>query len=245
MTDSSVDYRESHLAADKGEAYDRRFSENPHRAMMWQMEQKILAWAVETLLPDRPIRHLDFACGTGRILAYLEPRAQESVGVDLSPSMLNVARRRVARASVIEADVTRDDVLGARTFNLITAFRFFPNAQDTLRREAMSALVRHLDDDGYLIFNNHLNNASAMMRLAHAVGKYRNLGMDGSEVDDLVAGAGLEVVAVRHLGVMPSNDRYRFLPIALLRPFEQWASRYDIFRRVSQNLIYVCRRAES
>ena len=239
----AVDYRESHLAADKGESYDRRFADNPHRSLMWEMEKRILDRVLTTLYDGRRITHLDFACGTGRLLAYLEPRARESVGVDLSPSMLAVARRSVSNATLIEADLTRADVLAGRKFDLITAFRFFPNAQPTLRQEAMSAILRHLDDSGYLVFNNHLNSSSTMLRLARLAGRSKGLGMEAAEVTRLLDDAGLQVVAVHHLGIMPSNDRYLFMPLALLGRVERYAAKHDVFRNISQNLIYVCSRS--
>lgn len=236
-----LDYRSSHLAAGKGEEYDRRFVENPHRAMMWRFEQEILDGILTTRLSRTEIRHLDFACGTGRILAHFEQRSVRSVGVDLSASMLSVARQRIETAQIIEADITRDDVLSGERFNLITAFRFFPNAGVELRAEAMRALLAHLDPDGYLVFNNHLNSSSTMLRLARLVGQSRGLGMTTIEVDRMVEGAGLEIVEIHHLGILPSNDRYLFLPLSVVQRVERWAMRYRVFRRLSQNLIYVCR----
>lgn len=236
------DYRESHLALDKGEAYDRRFVDTPHRAMMWELERAILDEVVGTMFPDRSANHLDFACGTGRILRHLARFARRSVGVDVSPSMLAVARRAVEGAELLEVDLTRTDILGERTFNLITAFRFFPNAQPRLRDEVMDILVRHLAPGGYLIFNNHLNSSSAFIKLAHLAGKARTLGMSHGEVESMLGRARLEVVGIRHIGVLPSNDRYMFLPKAIVRAVEEWAAQQQMFRRVSQNLIYVCRR---
>ena len=74
-------------------------------------------------------------------MSYLEDRTKSAVGVDLSPSMLEVARKNKRSAEIIEADLTRSDVLGDRKFNLITAFRFFPNAEAELRSEAMQVLA--------------------------------------------------------------------------------------------------------
>ena len=47
-----------------------------------------------------------------------------------------------ARATLVEGDLTREPLLGERRFDLVTAFRFFPNAEPALRRDVMAALVR-------------------------------------------------------------------------------------------------------
>ena len=118
------DYRESHK--NKGLNYQEGFERIPHRAMMWELEQSALDKIFDSFFPEQRPDYLDFACGTGRILGYLADRARSSTGVDVSQSMLSVARARVPGANIIQCDITRDDPFGDRTFELITAFRFFP-----------------------------------------------------------------------------------------------------------------------
>src|SRR5690606_14962083 len=110
-----------------------------------------------------------------------------------------------------------------------------------LRDQALRVLVRHMAPRGHIVFNNHLNNSSAFLRLAHAVGKARHLGMSHGEVKDMTTRAGLEIIDVYHLGILPSNDRYLLLPLSVVRRVERWAAGMEMFRRWSQNLIYVCR----
>ena len=119
-------YRESHLH--KGWGYHTTFSSLRYRATIWRLEQRLLFEIVRDNFPTEPPRYLDFACGTGRILGHLAPYCESALGVDVSASMLDVARRKVKRAEIIEADLTRDDRLCGQEFDLITAFRFFPNA---------------------------------------------------------------------------------------------------------------------
>lgn len=45
---------------------------------------------------------------------------------------------------------------------MVTAFRFFLNAEDTLRRDALSAIHEHLNDGGLLVSNIHMNATSPM-----------------------------------------------------------------------------------
>lgn len=187
------------------------------------------------------ISHLDFACGTGRILKHLEKRADLSVGVDLSEEMLRIAKKEINQAEIIQADLTREDVLGNRKFNLITAFRFFPNAQPELRMEAMHVLVKHLADSGFIVFNNHLNHSSLLHRMRGISGQP----MSQIEAQNLVLTHGLRIIKVYHIGVLPVSEGSQFLPVRVLFAVEKIASQFRIFRTCAQNLIYVCAHAGS
>jgi len=235
-----ADYRHSHTAPGYGRSYDAVFRRNPHRSVIWHLERRVLDRIVQQRFEGREIRLLDFACGTGRILTHLENRVAQAVGVDVAPSMLEVARAKVRRSLIIQADLTCGDVLGDAKFDLITAFRFFPNAQAQLRREALSVLSRHLDRDGYLVFNNHQNASSLLRRLVHLLGRAPGHGMSQAEVDDLVAGAGLRVVSTDAVGLMPFTERHPILPGPLLRMFEGAASRCGLFKGLFQDLVFTC-----
>src|SRR5690606_20360326 len=113
---TSVDYRLSHTGRDKAQSYDRRFAENPHRAMMWALERDVIDEIIRTRLGGKVGSYLDFACGTGRILAHVERCADKAVGVDVSPAMLEIAQSRVSNAELIECDVTRSPCLAGRSF---------------------------------------------------------------------------------------------------------------------------------
>ena len=56
-------------------------------------------------------RMIDFGTGTGRMLTLLAPHVQEAEGLDLSHSMLTVARANLNRAGVKNARVRHGDVL--------------------------------------------------------------------------------------------------------------------------------------
>jgi len=236
-------YRDSHKAEGYGASYDKEFQSNPHRALIWQIERRVLDRIVDRFPAGRRIRHLDFACGTGRVLAHLRSRAAESVGVDLSESMLDVAREKAPGARLILADLTRDDVLGGEAFDLITAFRFFPNAEPELRREAADALVKHLAPGGYLVFNNHLNLTSTMHRAARLLGRGGHEGMPQSDVDDLVRTAGLKIVKTYGIGLMPATEKHLLLPRRLLGAIERTATACGLLTSLTQDLVFVCARS--
>ncbi|HMO46586.1 MAG TPA: class I SAM-dependent methyltransferase [Rubrivivax sp.] len=148
------DYRASHLTA--GDHYDDRLAAEPFDAYMAHWEQVHLDALVRECFPSGVSRYLDFACGTGRAISTLAPLSKDAVGVDVSPSMLKVAQAKVPGATFHLADLTKDDPdLG--TFDLITSFRFFGNAQDALREGVLRALVKRLAPEGFLVINSHRN----------------------------------------------------------------------------------------
>lgn len=236
-----TDYRRSHLAAEKGRSYHEEFSTNPYRSMLWEFEQDILDDILRTFYGNESVNHLDFACGTGRVLVHLEKRVQTSVGVDVSESMLEVARKNRQRAELIEADLTRNDVLGNRQFNLITAFRFFPNAEAELRLDAMKVIVQHLHEDGYLVFNNHKNTGSTRNRLARMLGRKNFKGMSITDVECLVAENGLEIVRIYSCSIFPASERHMLLPRVILRPIERLFVRLSFLQGFGENQVFVCR----
>ncbi|MCK4789497.1 MAG: methyltransferase domain-containing protein [Desulfobacteraceae bacterium] len=229
-------YRESHL--NKGYDYHNNFISLPHRAMVWRLEQKILDRILREFFPEHPLEYLDFACGTGRILEYMVPRVQNAVGVDVSQSMLNVARANIPDTTVIETDITREDVLKGRKFDLITAFRFFPNAEPALRSEALLTLRKHLKPEGILIFNNHRNT-----RIWHDW-KLRNKNrlMSRKEVRQLLEQADMKVLKKYPLAILPFSDKRFTEPKWLVEKLEVLASLIPSRSMLAQNIIYVCQK---
>lgn len=236
------DYRSSHMAPKKGDQYHNVFSSSPWLRYVMNREREHLLDIVEQYCSRRH-DYLDFACGTARILRLLASHFKAAVGVDVSTSMLAVARTR-AEYAIIEGDITRDErLLGSRRFDLITAFRFFPNAQPQLRKEAISALVNHLADDGVLVFNNHQNSSSTLLRATRALRKQIAwTPMHHDEVLALVQAAELHVIETRHIGVLPANERRMLVPTLVHTLADTLAIRAGVSRQLAQNIIYVCRR---
>lgn len=71
---------------------------NPHLALEYGP-------ILETLAAHAGEKVLDAACGTGRYTAALHGAEVEVVGLDFSPAMLAIARRRVRGVQLIEADL--------------------------------------------------------------------------------------------------------------------------------------------
>jgi ubiquinone/menaquinone biosynthesis C-methylase UbiE len=123
---------------------------------MADWERRHLTRLVPELHPGRQARHLDFACGTGRVAATVAPLCNATVGVDVSATMIEVARRKLPQAEFHLCDLTSTN-LDIGTFDLVTAFRFFGNAQPELRDGALRAIVERLRPGGHLLINSHRN----------------------------------------------------------------------------------------
>jgi ubiquinone/menaquinone biosynthesis C-methylase UbiE len=236
-------YTESHKQ--KGRDYHQTFAPevNPHRAMVWRLEQKALDGILRRHLAGRSIAHLDFACGTGRVLGHLRSRVVSATGVDVARSMMDVAREVAPGVELIEADLTQNDVLGDRKFDLITAFRFFPNAEPELRRSVLRVLVRHIASDGVLVFNNHKNRNSLPGRISRFL-KRAEPGptMTHAEVQKYLSDAGLRIVEAVPLASLPFSENHLILPIPLLEGMERAISGLPVLTGIAQDVVYVCAR---
>jgi predicted TPR repeat methyltransferase len=245
LTDQTLkyqDYRTTHVGAESwAKDYDAKlFSPGSFDAAIWDREQQLLDHIVQQHVRARQ-SYLDFACGTGRVLSYVERYFRTAVGVDISDTMLAAARERVPRATLVQGDVTRDPgVLGGRRFDFITAFRFFLNAQPTLRDDTMACLTSALnDDDSRLLFNVHGNRHStrALLAAKAKITREQFASMSVRESIELATRHGLEVVEWYGLA---SYDK------ALLRVMPprawQWAERVAALpKRFAVYLYFVCR----
>lgn len=219
--DITENYTASHQG--RGVDYIEGFEVPPLRALMWQLEQSLLA----ELLPGTGAQTvLDFACGTGRISGVLSrelPRA-DIVGLDVAESMLEVARESVPGVSFVGTDGRAlRTVVPDATMDLVTAFRFFPNADAELRASVTDAIARVVRPGGYVLFNNHRNFWSPSylarrLRQASPAPGARNSDLVGPFLE-----RGFSVVARHSLGVLPQSDeRLYVLP-------DRWAPRLERF----------------
>jgi SAM-dependent methyltransferase len=120
---------------------------------------------------------LEVGCGTGRVLIPTARAGIEIVGLDGSPQMLQVCRRRLlqeppdvqARARLLEGDMRRFTV--DRTFALVTIpfrpFQHLVTVNDQLA--CLTSIRRHLTDDGRLVFD--IFNPSLNMLVTKPVGE--------------------------------------------------------------------------
>lgn len=245
---TAQDYRLSHTGPGKGIEYSESFQKLPYLRYLWEWEKTVLRQAVvQNFRNPAAVSHLDFACGTGRIIGYMETLVGKSVGVDVSDAMLEVGMRNVQRSVLVKVDLTKVNYFNGKQFDLITAFRFFLNAQDSLRHEVMQVLANHLKPNGRLVFNVHMNKTSfhaGLTRLKFWMTRRTEpLNMLSiEEVHEMVTRQGLEIQNIYHYGILPVKVKSQLLPIPLIDLIEKPASWVKPFARFSSQLIFVCKR---
>jgi ubiquinone/menaquinone biosynthesis C-methylase UbiE len=242
-SDSDEDYRRSHLA--RGETYDQFLASTPFDAYMAQRERIFLNEAVPSLFPaDRP-RYLDFACGTGRITSAVAPLCADSVGVDISQSMLEQARVKCPGVRFVHADLTQDrSDLG--DFDLVTAFRFFGNAQPSLREAALGAVRSILRPGGYLVINSHRNPHSVASLLHVATGVRERTDLHYFKLRSLLRRHGFSIVRVLPIGVWMYRARLQATASDSPRAekFER-LFRSPLFAPIAPDVVMVARKGQS
>ena len=108
---------------------------------------------------------LELACGTGAILKILA-KSYAVVGVDLSPQMLAIARKKLPHVPVYRKDMVRFE-LAAKfdviicVFDSINHVLKFTDWQKIFRNAA-----RHLEEDGLFLFD--INTEAKLKRLINA-----------------------------------------------------------------------------
>ena len=149
-----MSYRDSHLG--KGADYDAALAGDPFDAYMARREREIVLALLARLQRAGVRRSLDFACGTGRITQLLDGVAE--------------ARAKCPRTQFFIQDIS-EQPLPIAPVQLVTAFRFFGNAEDGLRARALQAIHRSLAPGGYLLLNDHENPWSLHRLLRRLVGE--------------------------------------------------------------------------
>jgi len=241
---STSSYVDSHKDPAKGREYDAYYQSDPWARYLWSREQEVLEQALDTYFGKRSVRALDFACGTGRISSFLETRVASCTGVDVSEAMLAEARGKLRRTVLCKANLLEESPFEKGSFDLITAFRFFVNAEPDLRRAVVRALAPLLASDGFLIFNNHQNINAPYMRVARAYAGWRGFEafnvLSIMECQALMAEAGLEIVRTYAVGslCLPKVQ----LPGAAYRLADRLAEASKFGARWSTSPILVARR---
>lgn len=221
------------------------YGQDGYDSFVWSVYKPYLVRIFRDLArKHRRLKYLDFACGTGRIISALEHLATESVGLDISPQMLDLARPKVSSSTLTCGDILEDPGVVDRDYNVITAFRFFLNTEPRMRALIMHALAAHLaDGDSRLIFNVHGNRWSWMsMQVLYRRIRGWELAntMSYAEVCRLVAGAGLEIEAWYGFGLWP-HRLYRTGLAPFLKALDRRAARSRLLRWISHDMLFVCR----
>ena len=210
----------------------------------WRMLQRPMLERVVAAMPQRQIRCLDFACGTGRILSAVEPLVAKIVGIDTSEQMLSKARARGTSARLFCTDILIDESAAREKYDLITAYRFFLNTEPELRARVMEKLASMLDGpDARLVFNVHGHvpssiSLTSLHRRLHGWPPVNSMSI--GEIRKLIGDAGLEAVEWRGFGLFP-NRLYRSWLAGACKWFDRVAARIKWAHLLSLDVVTVCK----
>jgi demethylmenaquinone methyltransferase/2-methoxy-6-polyprenyl-1,4-benzoquinol methylase/ArsR family transcriptional regulator len=125
-------------------------------------------------------------------------RAQRCVGVDLSPSMLAVARANIERAGHRNVQLRHGDIYALPVerdgYDVIVIHQVLHYLDDPAR--AVREAARALRPGGKLLVVDFAPHELEFLRTEHA---HRRLGFDDQEIGGLLAEAGLGEASVRHV----------------------------------------------
>ncbi len=149
---------------------------------------------------------LDLGTGTGRMLELLAPLAERAVGIDQSPAMLNVARARLERAGLRNAQLRQGDIYALPVerdgYDLCVVHQVLHYLHDPAR--ALREAARTLRPGGRLVIIDFAPHNLEFLREQHA---HRRLGFCHAEVEKMLRDAGLEVEMQRDLEPLSKADQ--------------------------------------
>ena len=247
-----TDYR--NMFIDKAEAYEQ-VVQSKHIRLIYNLEKDIIE-KIFSEIDSKEKTLMDFACGSGRWTSVLEKHFLNVVGVDVSEQMISVARKKCENTEFVVTDITSDKIdeaLKGKKFDVITAFRFYKNAQDSLRKEATAELPKYLKDDGLFIFDLHLNTFSIMGILASitrflkfselfGISKLQIRTMSLSQIRKIFTNSEFEIVDYYGMGILPGRSNYIMLPQKLLYKVESFFTRHKILRNISYNILVIAKK---
>jgi len=242
------DYRDSHKGLDKGVTYDSSFYKSNYKNLILKWEEKVLR---EILKKYKIKDYIDFACGTGRITRIIEPYVENAKGIDVSASMLSIAKSKSQKAVFKEVDITREDVSEIDPVDLVSSFRFFTNAQESLRKEVIDVLATKIKPGGLFIFNLHMNSSSPFAVMARVYEKIagKREGFNHLSLSDFkekhLNRLGLEVVDIYALGLIPVIREEKIYPSWLLNILSKSENAFSFIPGIkyfSKYQIIICRK---
>ncbi len=237
-------------AADVADYESKEYAAGSYSSCIWNLQRPI----VEKIITDfrsghqGPVRLLDFACGTGRVISRLEPLVDEASGIDISPNMVEVARGKCRSARLQVGDIlTQPELLSGR-YDLITSFRFLLNVEPDMRLRALQRLRTVLQPDGLLIVNVH-GNSRSLRHPAILWRRWRERSqpsgamlneMSPGETARLFRESGFQIVSRYGFGMLPPTF-YRTPLRKLVAVADRSLAGKNAWSACSIDMLFVCR----
>ena len=240
-----ANYSASHTK--RGKDYHQRFSEMRGRSLMWALEQQTLSRFLAVADPSAVV---DLASGTGRIAGHMKSArpSMEVTGIDISESMLAQAKANFPDVRFEQLDGRQAiNRFGPGSIDLVSAFRFFPNAEESLRASVADQISELVRPGGWVIINNHRNFWSPTYVLWRSRPRNGAPGALNRDIERLFTSRGFEVCKRTSLGVWPQSDERAYgLPWSVVEPFERFnADQLSSLHTLGSNTIWLFRKHEA
>lgn len=248
-------YRKQFFNGNEPRRYDEvEYGSASYSALLWEIEKDQLNEILSTVASCQADCYLDFACGTGRVISFMEKNFERSYGIEISPYMIEIAKKKVTHSNIFCLDITAGGEgvdVHLKKYSVITAFRFILNAEPSLRQDVFSILPSFLkSSEGIMIINNHGSLLSHKLLLwpyhfLKGIGKsYTASGnyMTHSAVVKLLDQHGLRIVKRMGAGFL-SAKVLKFLPFESALRIEKKISR-SFLNRLCVNQMYVVSRKD-
>jgi ubiquinone/menaquinone biosynthesis C-methylase UbiE len=142
--------------------------------------------------------YLDLGTGTGRILEVVAPQARRAVGIDLNNEMLSLARMRIEKAHLSQAQVRRGDLFELpypdASFDLVTIHQVLHYLEDPTA--AIDEAARVLMPGGRIVIADFAPHMLEFLRDQH---QHRRLGFSDKEAAHWFKSAGLSLAQTKAL----------------------------------------------
>jgi len=234
---ASKSYRESHTSKDRGKIYDSVYTSDTYDSRVWKLEKKLLEKDFARL-NQKPVKnYLDFACGTGRILEIFEKKSINTIGIDVSKEMLKEATEKYQNTQFIISDITKNRRIFNHKFELITAFRFFYNAEDILRKEVLQVLYKLLKENGIFICNTHGNRN----KLNIFTYRQNRKTLSFEKMKNLLEQHHFDIIKIYGISYLPYLFS-KFLPEKIWLIIEKVLIKIKYLKKFGTDIIFICRK---
>jgi 2-polyprenyl-3-methyl-5-hydroxy-6-metoxy-1,4-benzoquinol methylase len=150
--------------------------------------QNLLAFIRAHIAPGfSPTRSLDFGCGVGRLLGPFARISKQAVGVDVAPSMLEIAERNLKAMGIDNVQyVLSDDSLSRveGDFDLVNSFIVLQHIPPVRGYQILQALLTKVRKGGCASFQ--LTYGKDRRFFPHEAGRARAYRREGNTIIDLL-----------------------------------------------------------
>ena len=233
-------------------AYEsKEYAAASYASLVWQWQRPVVEQIIKDhrLRKNAPVRLLDFACGTGRVLASVESLVDAAEGIDISENMVALARAKCRKAQFKVGDILSQPGLLQRDYDIITAFRFLLNVEPAVRRSVLRKLRMVAREPDCLLLVNIHGNSRSLRHPALLWRRWRERSrptdamlneMSPDEARSLLHECGFQVVQQFGFGLLPPTF-YRTPLRSLAAKADQMVAGDNLWRDYAIDLMFVCR----